>query len=280
MENTYITPSASPRSGSEERNKPALLAFHGSGSNGTIHTVQLARLSRLLKQHFEIVALEAPYPSAAGPGILPFFEGCGPFKRWLPPQEKTISVDGMKRGEASGTMPPEVETLIRSTVSDIEASGGKVVGAIGFSQGTRIVAGLLKGAQVRRMAMQQGREVDADSTRWLEGFKFGLSVCGSYPPPLVPACVASIVPPGDAAAGVEEKIDIPTLHIQGKQDEWEWAGELLIAHYALGEGKSEVWRLDMGHHYPVALEENEKIYKWVLEQWTRSEGGGQVEKTV
>ena len=38
--------------------KPTLLAFHGSGSNATIHTVQLARLMRVIKPHFNVEALE------------------------------------------------------------------------------------------------------------------------------------------------------------------------------------------------------------------------------
>ena len=38
--------------------KPTILAFHGSGSNATIHTVQLARLNRVLKDHFNVESLE------------------------------------------------------------------------------------------------------------------------------------------------------------------------------------------------------------------------------
>jgi hypothetical protein len=38
--------------------KPTLLAFHGSGSNATVHTVQLARLMRVIKDEFEIESLE------------------------------------------------------------------------------------------------------------------------------------------------------------------------------------------------------------------------------
>jgi predicted esterase len=45
-------------SGMFDAAKPTILAFHGSGSNGTVHTVQLARLARLLKEHFEIVSME------------------------------------------------------------------------------------------------------------------------------------------------------------------------------------------------------------------------------
>lgn len=41
--------------------KPTLLAFHGSGSNATVHTVQLARLMRVIKDHFEVESLEGVY---------------------------------------------------------------------------------------------------------------------------------------------------------------------------------------------------------------------------
>jgi hypothetical protein len=41
--------------------KPTLLAFHGSGSNATIHTVQLARLMRVIKGHFEVESMEGVY---------------------------------------------------------------------------------------------------------------------------------------------------------------------------------------------------------------------------
>ena len=41
--------------------KPTILAFHGSGSNATIHTVQLARLNRVLKEHFNVESLEGAH---------------------------------------------------------------------------------------------------------------------------------------------------------------------------------------------------------------------------
>jgi hypothetical protein len=50
------TPST-PTSGAEST-KSTLLAFHGSGSNATIHTVQLARLMRVIKPYFNVEALE------------------------------------------------------------------------------------------------------------------------------------------------------------------------------------------------------------------------------
>ena len=38
--------------------KPTLLDFHGSGSNSTVHTVQLARLMRTIKSEFEVESME------------------------------------------------------------------------------------------------------------------------------------------------------------------------------------------------------------------------------
>lgn len=174
----------------------------------------------------------------------------------------------MKRGEASSTMPAEVESLVRGTVSRIRASGGSVVGLIGFSQGTRVVAGLLKGAEIRT-ALNGPAEVN-EELDWLD-FSFALSVCASYPPPLVPACASEAL--AKSALGLEEqtavregKIGIPTLHVQGAQDEWVGMGKLLIeGSYDVGdESKSRVLELDMGHHYPVQPEDTEKIKDWVF----------------
>ncbi|KAF2264872.1 citrinin biosynthesis oxidoreductase-like protein CtnB [Lojkania enalia] len=249
--------------------KPTILTFHGFGSNATVHTVQLARLSRLLRPTFEIVTLEAPFPSVAGPGVLPFFEGCGPYKRWSLPSEK-LSIDSMKRGEASSVMPQEVESLIRNTVTEVFNEGGKVVGLIGFSQGTRVVAGLLKACEIRK-------EIGGEAEGWMD-FGFALSVCGSYPPPLIPLSAVKLL--SSASLSDEEKkalregkIQIPTLHLQGKQDEWEWAGKLLIdGVYEAGEDKSKVLELEMGHHYPTLPEDTERVKDWIFDAWQRSQG--------
>lgn len=38
--------------------KPTILAFHGSGSNAMVHTVQLARLNRVIGDDFNIESME------------------------------------------------------------------------------------------------------------------------------------------------------------------------------------------------------------------------------
>ncbi|KAH6633152.1 serine hydrolase FSH [Boeremia exigua] len=251
--------------------KPTLLAFHGSGSNATIHTVQLARLNRVLKPHFNIEPLEAPFPSPAGPGVLPFFDGCGPFARWLPPAEK-VSVEIMCAGTSTPELSKEVEKLVREAVQRVTTGGGRVVGLVGFSQGTKVVAGLLRGAQIRR-------EVGARGEDWLASFHFALSVCSSYAPPLLPLGVLKL--PEVQGLGEEErealkkeKIAAPVLHVLGEQDEWRWAGEGLIkGHFEVADGKSKVEVWDMGHHYPQKPEESEQMKDWLVEQLRILDGG-------
>lgn len=58
---TYMTASNVPKSSGSS--KPTLLAFHGSGSNALCHGVQLARLMRILRPHFEVENLEGNLPN-------------------------------------------------------------------------------------------------------------------------------------------------------------------------------------------------------------------------
>ncbi|KAL7772383.1 hypothetical protein CFE70_002342 [Pyrenophora teres f. teres 0-1] len=216
--------------------KPTLLAFHGSGSNATVHTVQRARLNRVISSEFQIESME---------------------------------VGQIKNGTGSSAMEPQVQDLVRSTVERINASGGKVVGIIGFSQGTKVLAGLLKGSELRAALAAKGEDVS--DIAWCD-FQFGVVVCGSFPPPLFPQDVIAKV---EKAAGLSEaekkellerKISTPTFHVVGTQDEYEWAGDALIGGYfEVAEGKSEVRKWDMGHYYPTRPEENEEIGKWMVD---------------
>lgn len=202
-------------------------------------------------------SVSCPLPSIPlpNPSLTPTqVEGCDPFFRWLPPSE-LVDKAAMRTSASTSSMPTEVETLIRSTVQRIRSSGGRVIGLIGFSQGTKLVAGLLRASELRR---QHG--IAAED--WCD-FSFGVSVCGSYPPPLFPQSVKKLLPEGEEP--LEKKIAAPTFHALGKADEWMWAGELLIErHFEEGEGKSEVGVFEeMGHHYP-SQEDCDRIGEWVV----------------
>jgi hypothetical protein len=174
----------------------------------------------------------------------------------------------MMKGNSTDEMPVEVEDVVRSAVQRIRSEGGRVVGLIGFSQGTKVVAGLLKASEIRRILHKRGEDVS--HLDWLD-FGFAISVCGSYPPPLFPPSITSALSLSSLSSAEkaelhERKISILAFHVQGLQDQWHWAGQGLIdGWYEVGEGKSVVRGWEMGHYYPVKPEESEEIGAWMLE---------------
>jgi hypothetical protein len=172
-------------------------------------------------------------------------------------------------------MAPEIESLIKSTVQRIRAQGGRVIGLIGFSQGTKVVAGLLRGSEIAAASAKVNSSEKKDEegeNEWCT-FAFGVNICSSYPPGLIPPSIAALH--STSTDPWDEKIRLPTFHVQGKQDEWMWAGQGMIErHYEVGEGMSEVVEWDMGHHYPVEVEQSERIAKWMVGEMRRVEGGG------
>lgn len=127
---------------------PSILCLHGGGTNSTIFNIQTIRLQRALSSNFNFVFLDGPFPGPPGPGVLPVFESCGPFRRWT-------------KSPADNNLPEETRTLIASVCEETE-----FVGVLGFSQGAKLAAGLLLEQQVR------GRK----------GFRFGVLLMGVSPP--------------------------------------------------------------------------------------------------
>lgn len=150
------------------------------------------------------------------------------------------------------------------------------MGLIGFSQGTKVVAGLLHAVEVRR---ELGLVKEQD---WCD-FAFGIMVCPSYPPPLFPPSIKQLVLSSSDLSPEEKKSmlegdaarirSVPSFSVLGRQDEWNWAGKgMLEQHFEVGEqGKAEVMEWDMGHHYPVATEESEKMMEWMVKRAGRED---------
>jgi hypothetical protein len=193
--------------------------------------------------------------------------------------QSSVTISDMKAGNSTNAMPAEVEDLVRTTVQRINSTGGKVVGLIGFSQGTKVVAGLLQGCQIRRALTEKG--IDVSQLAHLD-FEFGLSVCGSYPPPLIPPSASAALDAAVSSFGmsveerkelIEGKIRLPAFHVQGLQDEWNWAGQGLVdGWYEVGEGMSVVRHWEQGHLYPVKPEESQEIGEWMLAVLGRGDG--------
>ena len=127
---------------------PSILCLHGGGTNSTIFNIQTIRLQRALSSKFKFVFLDGPFPSPPGPGVLPVFESCGPFLRWM-------------KSPFDKTLPEETRTLITNACGMTD-----FVGVMGFSQGAKLAAGLMLEQQVK------GRK----------GFKFGVLLMGVSPP--------------------------------------------------------------------------------------------------
>jgi hypothetical protein len=214
-----------------------------------------------------------PIEGPAGPGILPFFDGCGPFYRWAPANE-TLSTSATAE---YAEMVPAVSNLVEAAVNRARVRGSKVVGVIGFSMGTRVVAGLLKASQMRRALQKEGVW---GGPAWLD-FSFGVTMCSSFPPLLVPAIAIEAV----RTSGLDEarqkeileaRITIPALHVLGGEDEWLYAGKLLVqSAYEVDiqpmkqveKGKNGVYEFKMGHQYPVEPKDTLKVANWIVGTW-------------
>ncbi len=152
---------------------PRVACFHGGGSSSSIYAVQCASLQKQLANTFEFVFFEAPFERDAGPGVLPYFtyEEYGPYKTWF---SKRIDGQEISDGRADNGIGEEgVERVLR--LISAEGDGGEWVGCMGFSQGTRVVGGLL-------LHQQQREEIGHMREHGDIHFRFGVLCMGSGPP--------------------------------------------------------------------------------------------------
>jgi len=132
---------------------PLIACFHGGGSNGEIYRQQCAQLERLLEPEFRLVFFDAPFERSPGPGVLPAFRDYGPFRSWFTQDDTGTEVpdgSGYDRIGRDG---------VERVLDLMERQGGTEdwVGAMGFSQGTRVVGGLLRDQQRREILGETGR---------------------------------------------------------------------------------------------------------------------------
>lgn len=192
--------------------RPRVAMFHGGGSTSKIFQMQCESIEQRLASRFELVYFDAPFQSGPGKGILPFFsfEEWGPYLSWFTNRE-----DGEEYSDGTaGNYDDEegIERIIR--LMRESGPGGKWVGCLGFSQGTRVVAGLLLWQQLRKnKGVEVGENID---------LQFGVLCMGAYSP------MTSTIPesllewdekdPSRSFARKDELIKIPTLHLHGLKD--------------------------------------------------------------
>lgn len=137
--------------------RPRIACFHGGGSSSAIYEVQCDQLIRSLPE-FEFHFFDAPFLRDAGPGVLPAFDMdiYRPYRTWFLKQEDGTELeDGSGYGDPSDDGIERVWEMMRA-----KGKGGDWVGAMGFSQGTRVVGGLLLDQQRRKEAgLSFGKEM-------------------------------------------------------------------------------------------------------------------------
>jgi len=227
---------------------PAILCLHGGGSNATVFKIQARRLLWNLEKQFRFVFAQASIEGTPGFGMLPVFASCAPFYRWVSRR--------FKMGEADQESTPgdEVKAIDHAILKVMEENGGvdSFAGIIGFSQGARLVSGLL--------LRQKIEERDAGESRWK--FKFGIMIGGPFPP----IAMAEEVDPNDYALLKE----VPTVHAWGRDDHVR-AGCKELA--AVCES-DHCFQMDFegGHHLPLKDVEAKDLCDLIMAAWYASGG--------
>jgi len=213
------------------RNLPAILCLHGSGVNQLIFKMQTSRLRNVLSKNFDFVFLDGPVEAPAGAGILPTFEGAEPFYRWKKTGDEIMEDD----------MDQETRTYLQKAI----AKRDDWVGVLGFSQGGRVAAGLLR---------EQEEATKEDMFEDGLGFKFGVF----FMTPALPMTELAHRDVKDL-----EVIKTPSLHVVGMQDSWYDSSKSMYADYFFDK-TAKLIELDIGHRLPTSDAETRNIANEIL----------------
>lgn len=223
--------------------KPAILCLHGGGTNSSIFKIQTIRIQRALSSHFEFVFLDAPFECGPGPGVVPVFEGCGPYFSWV------TSKGQIEKPERTR------ELIERYLEAQKEKDGKGFVGVLGFSQGARVASGLLLEHQLRK-------KQDGESP----SLSFGVFMNGTCPP----------LTSGLSDLERTEQIDLHTLSVLGIQDPWREDGRRLYSQHC-NRDQAVLLEFDVEHRLPLLEEDTGKIAEEILRMYREGGGGNDIE---
>ncbi|KUJ18815.1 uncharacterized protein LY89DRAFT_732362 [Mollisia scopiformis] len=210
---------------------PRIACFHGGGSTGAIFEMQCEQVRDQFASTFELVFFDAPFYRDAGPGVLPFFvpEKWGPYRTWFKGNILLGTENGDGR-DVDGKGEGGIERVLR-LIAD-KGWGGDWVGCMGFSQGSRIVGGLLLDQQRRKELGLPKAEGDID-------FQFGVLCMGAGPP-----MVSDI----SYMAEDDGVINTPTFHLHGTKDaQYENGKKQMKTYYDPNSVKS----MDIDYHHAM-----------------------------
>ena len=232
---------------------PRILCLHGGGTNTQIFRAQCRVLERMLKPYFRLCYAQAPFFSQAGPDVQAVYNEFGPFRSWLrwSPDNAIGEVDGVSE---------EIIAAIESAMEEDSSSGaqGDWVGLLGFSQGAKICASILRSQQERiRLPDQQRGHRD-----W-QNFLFGVLIAGRGP--LV------VLRPAKNPASWEYAalLDIPTIHMHGLNDPNLHLHRRLL-YEQCEEACASLLEWDGGHRVPVKTRDVAKLVEEMVSVFQRA----------
>lgn len=234
----------------EDLTLPRILCLHGGGVNAEVFRAQSRALIKALTT-FRLVFADGPFYCGAGPGIVPVYEDCGPFRRWLRWLPEHAEIDDET---ATEEVLYSIETCKRE-----DKGTGPWVGLLGFSQGAKLAASLLYDQQVRK---ENGcAETD---------YKFAVLLAGRHP--LISFSKYSegpaMLPSGAISEGFwydgpnKHVLKLPTIHVHGMADAGLHLHRRLMDQYCDKKSVTLVeW--DGAHRVPLKKTDVEKIIKEV-----------------
>ncbi|KAE8380925.1 cytochrome P450 [Aspergillus bertholletiae] len=204
-------------------------------------------------EDFEFVYATAPFHAAPGSGILPTFEGLGPYFTWLEdsPPDDTSSDSDVSHSALSDTNRGcsltvhgrlvAVHEPIRRAVTEWQTQNPNIpiVGSISFSKGALVTALLLWQQQMGQIS-------------WFPVMRVGLFICCWYQDQVTQYMREEV---SRICGGVEvdnEKLVIwgtSSLHLQGRDDFTPQGSKMLMARHFV-PGEAQVSEFAGRHHFP------------------------------
>ncbi|AEO58227.1 hypothetical protein MYCTH_2305422 [Thermothelomyces thermophilus ATCC 42464] len=229
------------------KTKPSIVFLHGSGTNPDIFRMQTRKLAALLQHHFTLHYLAAPLPRGPGPGVLPFFEGCGPYLTWMDDSSAEAEKEYWDGSPLFERLLEQIKRL--SGPEGGSAGAGPVVALVGFSMGGKV-------------AMELTRRLEGEGDRRI---KMVIPVCGTVP-------LQGGFDEGGARNETKEKgyreilgrgpVKAKSIHLIGEDDPWRPESEVLVDFF--DETGRSVIRFKGAHHMPLDDALNRQVARMIL----------------
>ncbi|KAJ5870153.1 oxidoreductase [Penicillium solitum] len=210
--------------------RKALLCIHGAGCSAAIFRVQISKLRVALKNEFEFVYATAPFSSSPGPGVLPVFQGMGPYYTWFQKHHDAVT------NTTTPTVGDRVAAVIgpvQKTVQDwsITNPQAPIVGIVAFSEGALVATLLLHQQQMGKLP-------------WFPKMSIAVLICCFYSDEARDYMRAEAQDDDDKLI-----INVPTLHLHGRQDfALQGSRQMVETHYL--PQNADVLEFQGKHNFP------------------------------